>query len=96
MENVLNFVGSDYIEERDQKRLSSQHYKVFDLMQDGKFRTLPQIADIIKEPPASISAQLRHFRKKSFGSHIVNKKYEGNGLFSYQLIINKNNNGEIN
>ena len=96
MQNVLNFVGSDYIKERDEKRLSNQHYKVFDLMQDGKFRTLPQIADIIKEPPASISAQLRHFRKKSFGSHIVNKKYEGNGLFSYQLIINKNNNGEIN
>ena len=93
MQTVLNFVGSDYVEERDEKRLKNQHYKVFNLMKDGKFRTLPQIADIIKEPHASISAQLRHFRKKSFGSHTVNKKYEGNGLFSYQLIVNTNNNG---
>lgn len=93
MQTVLNFVGSDYIEDRDGQRLTNQHYKVFNLMKDGMYRTLPQIADIIKEPPASISAQLRHFRKKSFGSHIVNKKYEGNGLYSYQLILNKENNG---
>ena len=49
MQTVLNFVGSDYVEERDEKRLKNQHYKVFNLMKDGKFRTLPQIADIIKE-----------------------------------------------
>ena len=96
MQKEFNFVGSDYVEERDYKRLSSQHKKVYNLMQDGRYRTLPEIADLISEPPASISAQLRHFRKKSFGSHIVNKKYEGNGLFSYQLIVNTNNNGENN
>lgn len=96
MQNVLDFVGSDYVEERDYKRLNGQHHKIYNLMQDGKYRTLPEIADLISEPPASISAQLRHFRKKSFGSHTVNKKYEGNGLFSYQLIINTNNNGENN
>jgi len=96
MQKELIFNGSDYNQERDSKRLTKQFHKVFDLMQDGKFRTLPEISNLLSEPPASISAQLRHFRKKSFGSHIVNKKYEGNGLFSYQLIINKNNNGEIN
>jgi len=96
MQKEFNFVGSDYVKERDYKRLSGQHLKVYNLMQDGRYRTLPEIADLISEPPASISAQLRHFRKKSFGSHIVNKKYEGNGLFSYQLIINTNNNGEDN
>ena len=58
-------------------------------MEDGVFRTLDQISSQIKEPPASISAQLRHLRKPSFGSHTVNKKYIGNGLFSYQLIVNK-------
>jgi hypothetical protein len=96
MEQELIFEGSDYIHELDSKRLKKQHYKVLTLMQDGKFRTLPEISELIKEPPASISAQLRHFRKKSFGSHIVNKKYLGNGLYSYQLILNTSNNGENN
>ena len=92
----LIFNGSDYIQERDGKRLTKQFHKVLNLMQDGKYRTLPEISDLIHEPPASISAQLRHFRKKSFGSHIVNKKYLGNGLYSYQLILNTSNNGENN
>jgi hypothetical protein len=89
----IRFNGSDYDEKRDFDRLNKQHFKVFNLMKDGVFRTLPEISDLIKEPPASISAQLRHFRKASFGSHTVNKKYEGNGLFSYQLIINNENHG---
>ena len=83
------FKGSDYIEERDHNRLSGQKTKIFNLMEDGVFRTLDQISSQIKEPPASISAQLRHLRKPSFGSHTVNKKYIGDGLFSYQLIVNK-------
>jgi hypothetical protein len=88
MQQELQFIGSDYVEGRDQDRLSKQHVKVFNLMKDGVFRTLPQISDLLREPPASVSAQLRHLRKPAFGSHTVNKKYEGNGLFSYQLIIN--------
>ena len=83
------FKGSNYIEQRDHDRLSDQKTKIFNLMEDGIFRTLDQISSQIKEPPASISAQLRHLRKPSFGSHIVNKKYRGDGLFSYQLIVNK-------
>ena len=90
----LIFNGSDYDVVRDSKRLSQQHYKIMGLMGDGVFRTLSEISDLIQEPPASISAQLRHFRKPRFGSHIVNKKYEGNGLYSYQLILNKNENGQ--
>ena len=88
MEDLI-FNGSDYIQERDGKRLTKQFHKIYDLMQDGKYRTLPEISNLLNEPPASISAQLRHLRKKAFGSHTVNKKYEGNGLYSYQLILNK-------
>jgi hypothetical protein len=93
LQSELHFEGSDYVEERDQERLTKQHVRVYDLMKDGVFRTLPQISDLLKAPPASISAQLRHLRKPAFGSHTVNKKYEGNGLFSYQLIINNENHG---
>jgi len=80
------FDGSDYTAPRDNKRLTAQMERIFDLMNDGVFRTLRQIADITGDPEASISAQLRNFRKARFGSHTLNKKYLGNGLYSYQLL----------
>lgn len=89
MQKEFDFTGSDYSKVRDHERLSKQHIKIFNLMKDGVYRTLPEISDLLLEPPASVSAQLRHFRKPAFGSHTVNKKYEGNGLYSYQLILNK-------
>ena len=85
----LKFDGSDYIPERDNKRLTRLIDMVFNLMKDNKYRTLEQISDITKGPQASVSAHLRHLRKQKFGSHIVNKKYIGDGLYTYQLIVNK-------
>lgn len=57
-------------------------------MKDGEWRTLPAIANATQDPPASISAQLRHLRKKRFGSHAVQKNYLGNGLYEYRLVRN--------
>ena len=74
---TIIFDGSDYIPQRDNDRLSKQSDKIFNLMKDGVYRTLSQISDMTKEPPSSISAQLRHFRKPRFGSHTLNKKYLG-------------------
>lgn len=85
MDNI-QFNGSDYVATRDNKRLTSQHWKIFNLMKDAKFRTLPEISQATGEPAASISAQLRHMRKTRFGGHTVNKKYLGDGLYTYQLI----------
>lgn len=88
-----HFNGSDYIPEYDNDRLSSQQDAIFDLMKDGVYRTLSKIKKETGYPEPSISAQLRHFRKPRFGSHIVNKMVTGNrsrGLFSYQLLLNKN------
>ena len=87
----LTFNGSDYNHERDSERLTSQYQKIFQLMQDGIFRTLIEIERDTKCPAPSISAQLRHMRKKRFGSHTINKKYLGEGLYKYQLVINKQN-----
>lgn len=81
------FDGSDYVAPRDDKRLTAQMERIFNLMQDGQFRTLKEIAERTQDPEASISAQLRHFRKARFGSHTLNKKYLGNGLYSYQLVV---------
>jgi hypothetical protein len=81
------FNGPDYDPDRDDIRLSAQHERVFDLMVDGQWRTLNQIASIIFDPPASISAQLRHLRKERFGGHTVEKRYLGHGLFEYRLVV---------
>ena len=94
MQTEMNFTnavfnGSDYDHERDHVRLGHQLQKVYDAMKDGKWRSLDGIAKFTGEPPASISAQLRHLRKERFGGHTVNKKYLGDGLYHYQLILKK-------
>jgi len=80
------FNGEDYEPGRDFGRLSLQHERIRDLMPDQKFRTLEEIATITGDPLPSISAQLRHLRKKRFGSFRVQKKYLGNGLYAYQVL----------
>lgn len=79
------FNGSDYQPARDDVRIDCQLERVKACMQDGKYRTLEQIATATGDPQASISAQLRHLRKPRFGSHIVDKEYLGNGLFQYRV-----------
>jgi hypothetical protein len=87
----FKFNGADYDRERDDARLTGQVLRVWECMSDGRWRTLRQIADITGDPEASVSAQLRHLRKKRFGSHIVEREYIDKGLYKYKLIIN----GEI-
>ena len=72
---------------RDGPRLSAQYRRIFDLMSDGQYRTLSEIAAQTGFPEASISAQLRHMRKRRFGGHQVSKEYLGRGLYSYSLQV---------
>lgn len=82
------FDGADYIPDRDNARLSTQYVAIFEYMQDGIGRTLGEIVDATGYPQASISAQLRHMRKKRFGGHSVLREYLGGGLYSYSLHLN--------
>lgn len=84
------FDGSDYDPKYDDIRLTGQIHRIFELMQDGKFRTLGEIEMATGDPQASISAQLRHLRKKRWGGHTVLKQPRGDrerGLFEYRLVI---------
>jgi hypothetical protein len=94
MQQELVFDGADYDHERDGKRLAKNHFKLKELMQDQRFRTLSEISAVTHIPEASVSAGLRDFRKEKFGRHILNKNYLENGLYSYQLILNNNQNGK--
>lgn len=79
------FDGPHYVPERDDVRLTGQIERVFLLMRDRKWRTLEQIASETGDPHASISAQLRHLRKRRFGGYTVRVNNLGGGLFEYQL-----------
>lgn len=89
--DLFFFDGPDYKPDLDDDRLTNQYHRIFNLMRDGKWRTLSEIAVETGDPQASISAQLRHMRKPRFGAHIVNrervKDRETQGLFEYQLIV---------
>lgn len=83
-----DFDGAPYQREFDFTRLTGQIKRVYDCMQDGRWRTLAEIADTTGDPAASVSAQLRNLRKPKFGSHIIERRARGDrshGLFEYRL-----------
>ena len=86
----LRFNGPAYDPTHDQKRLTGQILRVYTLMQDARWRTLAEIEQATGDPPASVSAQLRHLRKQRFGSHDVDKRRRGDrlrGLWEYRLRV---------
>ena len=84
----VRFNGATYEPKRDDVRLSGQALRIFTLMRDARWRTLKDISAVTGDPAASVSAQLRHLRKKKFGAHTVNRRHLGEGLYQYQLVIN--------
>jgi hypothetical protein len=84
------FAGAVFDPAFDQERLTKQLGRVFDTMRDGAWRTLQEIADQTGDPQASISAQLRHLRKRRFGAYIIAKQRRGQperGLYEYRLVV---------
>lgn len=85
------FDGAVYSPEHDQRRLTGQLLRIFELMSDGQFRTLDEIAAHTGDPASSVSAQLRNLRKPRMGSHAVDKRHRGqpcNGLWEYRVVVN--------
>jgi hypothetical protein len=83
------FNGPAYDPALDHQRLTRQLGRVFDLVQDGRWRTLQEIADATGDPHASISAQLRHLRKPRFGGYAVEKRRRSpyGGTWEYRLVL---------
>lgn len=80
------FDGPEYEPEQDRERLSEQHVRIRELMLDGQWRTLAEIATRTGDPQSSVSAQLRHLRKERFGAFVVDRRKRGDrksGLFEY-------------
>ena len=82
---TAHFSGPAYDPLVDRERLTKQHARVLDLMRDGHWRTLQEIASTTGDPEPSIGAQLRHLRKPRFGSYVVTKRRRPAGTFEYRL-----------
>lgn len=80
-----DFDGPAYDRRIDRARLAGQILRIHDLMADGQWRTLDEIAQLTGDPPASVSAQLRHLRKEKYGAHCVEKRRREGGLWEYSL-----------
>ena len=86
----VDFDGATYERKHDLVRLTGQIKRVYNLMRDGHWRTVEEIADATEDPQTSISAQLRNLRKKKFGQHIVSRRHRGgrkSGIYEYQVVV---------
>ncbi len=85
------FDGAVYDPALDQARLTKQLGRVYGVMASGRWLTLQDIADATGDPHASNSAQLRHLRKKRFGSHVVEKRRRTatSGTYEYRLVADR-------
>lgn len=69
----------------DQQRLKGQMLRIYKYMQTVGWQTLEQIGQACHAPEASVSAQLRHLRKRKFGAHTIERRNKGGGLWEYRL-----------
>lgn len=79
------FDGDTIEPDIDNDRLSTQLERVRELMSDGQWRTLAEIASVVGGTEAAVSARLRDLRKERFGSLKVDRRRVTGGLFQYRL-----------
>ena len=66
----LHFSGSTYDSALDCTRLSDQQRRVWDAVQDGRWYTLREVANITDDPEASVSARFRDFNNHEYLSQV--------------------------
>lgn len=68
----------------------TQRDRIFDLMSDGHWRTLPEIRRRVHGLDTGLSARLRDLRKPAFGGYKVDRRQRGNkkNLYEYRVVIN--------
>lgn len=86
MTDLRRFDGETFDFKQDSPRLSTQFERVRDLMRDGRWRTLAQIAQGAGGSESSVSARLRDLRKPRFGAFRVERERVEGGLHRYRLL----------
>jgi len=79
------------IDRSDIPRMTGQLKKVFELMQDGQWHTIRQVAKYAQCCEVSAGTRIRDLRKERFGGHTVKRRRDRNrpGVFRYRLIIRR-------
>ena len=87
---VPHFDGLTYEPEKDHGRMAEQMAKVFEIMADGEWHTLDEIAKKVFIKEQSASARIRDLRKERFGGYLVDREpTDIRGIFRYRLRIPK-------
>lgn len=84
-----HFSGSTFDPVLDGPRLTTQFERVFNVMLDGQWHTLADLAEASGGSEAGVSARLRDFRKERFGGHTVERQRGASGLWFYRLVVQK-------
>ena len=74
----------------DMVRMGKQRREVFEVMLDGRWWSLHEIAATTGHPEASISARLRDFRRPKYGGHTVERRRRhgpDTGTWEYRLEV---------
>jgi hypothetical protein len=87
-ENASGPYGPAYDKQIDGRRLRSQHERIREwMLSRDEWKTLAEIGGALRYPEPSISAQMRHLRKKKFGSHRVwRRRRNGKGTWEYRVL----------
>jgi hypothetical protein len=81
------FDGETYSAELDYKRLRGQILKVYDVMRDGRWHSLAELAQRVDGSEAWVSARIRDFRKEKYGSRtVLRRRVAGGGFYWYRLV----------
>lgn len=78
----------DSVNPKDEERafkLTGDLKMIFDIMSDGQAHLVSDIAKTLDLPECSVSAQLRHLRKKKWGSKNIQRKSLTKGISFYIL-----------
>ncbi len=87
-QKVEDFGGSTYSPSADGVRLTGHLGRVYDLMKDGVWRTITQIAELTSGSEPGTSARLRDLRKPQHGGHTVERRRSQfqNSVYEYRMI----------
>jgi hypothetical protein len=62
---------------RASNKMNNRYSAVFHIMEDRHWHTLAELNEATGDSDASVSSQLRDFRKLEFGGFTVEKRYKG-------------------
>jgi hypothetical protein len=85
-QTVMRFDGQTYDAKRDGPRLTGNLLKLKSLMVGGQWFKLSEVAAALGCTETAASARLRDLRKPRFGSHTVERKNLGGGIWVYRVM----------